>query len=85
MTDAIVTQRIQTMLQTIVPALLNASDSWTVETLKTTGSTMFLVKTSNPGPLIGKRGSTIQALRELVVKAGQSGHLQCQFDVMEAT
>lgn len=71
------------MLNLIITNLLNADDIWRLETIVTTGTTLLLVKTSNPGPLIGRQGSTIKAIRELVSKAATAHQMTCHFDVAE--
>lgn len=71
------------VINAIIPSLLNARDAWRIETVPTTGNTLVIVRTSNPGPLIGQGGSTIKALREIIRKVGTAQRISCTFDVAE--
>ena len=72
-------QALETWVRTTIAVLLDPSDRSEIRTFQVGSRYVVVVATDNPGGLIGKHGSTIEAIRTLMTKV--SGRLRMTFDI----
>jgi len=66
---------VQSMLELASRQLCNPDDRIVVELVDLAEKSLFIIRSTRPGAVIGKQGRTVKALREVVASMGQrAGH-----------
>lgn len=71
-TSESVRERVQRILELTTRLLVDTGDDVEVSQVLLGSNLVFLIKTSRPGLIVGKRGSTINAIRTVIGKIASS-------------